>query len=111
MSNDETQGVTPRTRLPAFARHWLGQFGLLVVFASAAMLAMTVIVDTSGRHSNPYVGVLVCLIVPAVLAFGLMLVVLGGLLGPGKPRTAPVQAERQPSRETPSIAAGHTQVN
>ncbi len=57
--------------------HPLSLAGTVVASVSAALIITILLLDLLGFHTNPYVGVLVFMILPAVFFFGLILIPVG----------------------------------
>jgi len=73
---------TPDSR-PSFYssfRNWLSLIGLAIMLGSLFSFLLLFLLDSMGRSSNPYVGVLTYLIAPMFLMGGLGLALLGGFL-------------------------------
>src|SRR5262249_20120943 len=62
-----------RTLLSLSAVHWLTSVGVVLTTASAAVFLILVF----QRFNNPYIGIIVFLIVPAVFVLGLILMPVG----------------------------------
>jgi hypothetical protein len=72
------------SRLPVFWDNWLAASGsmlaLVAVFLLALMFLLYVYNTVAGHHSNPYVDLIGFMVLPAFLAFGVLLIVLGNVL-------------------------------
>jgi nitrate/TMAO reductase-like tetraheme cytochrome c subunit len=68
-----------RDALSAGIRHPLGLVGLVLAGASGTIIIALVLLDLFGFHTNPYAGLLVFLVLPAILVLGLVLVPIGML--------------------------------
>jgi nitrate/TMAO reductase-like tetraheme cytochrome c subunit len=66
-----------RDALSASIRNPLGLAGLVLAGSSAAVILALVLLDLFGFHTNPYAGLLVFLVLPAILVAGLVLVPIG----------------------------------
>ncbi|HET9262107.1 MAG TPA: NapC/NirT family cytochrome c [Vicinamibacterales bacterium] len=66
--------------MPGLARNPLSIVGGYVVTVAAGLFLAFFLVDLFGLHSNPYLGIVFFLIVPAIFVFGLLLIPIGMLL-------------------------------
>ncbi|HLG94301.1 MAG TPA: NapC/NirT family cytochrome c [candidate division Zixibacteria bacterium] len=66
-----------RTFFSKISRNLVSFTGLLAVFVSAALIITILAIDILGFHINPYIGILVYLILPAILIFGVVLIPVG----------------------------------
>lgn len=66
-----------RDLLSTCLEHPLSLTGTVVASVSAALIVTILLLDLFGFHTNPYVGVLVFMILPAALFFGLVLIPAG----------------------------------
>jgi len=69
-----------RDLVSASVRHPVGLLGTAVAAVAASLIVTILLLDMFGLHTNPYVGVLTYMILPAVFVFGLLLVPAGVLL-------------------------------
>lgn len=68
-----------RDALSASIRNPLGLAGLVMAGAAASIIITLVLLDLLGYHTNPYLGLLVFLVLPGILFLGLILVPIGML--------------------------------
>jgi hypothetical protein len=66
-----------RDLLSASLRHPISLIGAVMVTVSSAIILTILVLDFAGLHSNPYIGVLVFIILPGLFVFGLMLIPAG----------------------------------
>lgn len=64
----------------SLTRNTLSGIGLLIAFLALANIGFLVLTQIGGEHAAPYMGLLIWIIFPAVLIFGLALFVLGMVL-------------------------------
>jgi nitrate/TMAO reductase-like tetraheme cytochrome c subunit len=62
---------------PELARNGLSMVGAALVTLSAVLFLFVYLLDLFGMHTNPYIGIVFFLIMPAVFIFGLLLIPLG----------------------------------
>ena len=62
---------------PDLARNPISMIGAALVTLSAVLFAFVYLLDLFGMHTNPYIGIVFFLIVPAIFIFGLLLIPLG----------------------------------
>jgi hypothetical protein len=60
--------------------HWISILGVALVTTAGFFVVICIAAAVGGRASNPYVGILAFLAIPAVLFAGLALIPLGILL-------------------------------
>lgn len=65
---------------PSLLKNWLSMTGLVIVLGSLFSAFLLFILDTLGKSSNPYVGILTYFVAPAFLFIGLFLTFLGAWL-------------------------------
>jgi len=74
----ESQGsesLRPHRRL---YQNLVSQLGALVVLVGAALIMLLLLADLVGTHTHPYIGMFVFLILPAIMMFGVIMI-LGGM--------------------------------
>ena len=88
---------TPQMTKPSLARNWISFVGITIAIIAAINIGFLVFADLGAEHANPYVGIMAYVVVPAVLIFGLALMVLGMLLERRRRRrSAPDEIPRYP---------------
>lgn len=65
---------------PNLARNPISWVGLVVAGVSLANIIFLIVAGATGAHTNPYLGILTWMVLPAFLTLGLILFVLGILL-------------------------------
>jgi hypothetical protein len=94
----------PTVPLLSRLRNWLSMAGLVTMGASFFANLLLFLVDSFGRASNPYVGVLTYLVAPAFTVLGLIMVVVGMWLHrkdmtlAGRPVPLVIDLSRAPDR-------------
>ena len=76
--------MNPTPRTPGWyvlTRHWLSLVGLALIALAATSLFFVTPHEVRGHGSNPYVGIILFLILPMVFFTGLLLVPIGVYLG------------------------------
>jgi NapC/NirT cytochrome c family, N-terminal region len=67
-------------RQPTLVRNYTSFVGAGIVFASVVSVLLLFLIEVSSRTENPYVGILTYVVFPAILIFGLTVVLLGAIL-------------------------------
>jgi nitrate/TMAO reductase-like tetraheme cytochrome c subunit len=62
---------------PDLARNPISMIGSALVTLSAVLFLFVYLLDLFGMHTNPYIGIVFFLVMPAVFVFGLLLIPLG----------------------------------
>ena len=62
---------------PELARNGISMVGAALVTLSAVLFLFVYLLDLFGMHTNPYIGIVFFLIMPAIFIFGLLLIPLG----------------------------------
>ncbi len=68
------------TRPPSVRQNAITQFGVLLTTVSAVLFLVLFVWDFFGLHSNPYLGIISFLLLPAVFVLGLVLIPVGIVL-------------------------------
>ena len=71
--------LRPGLRPAGLFRNWISWGGSAVALISLANILFLLLLDVFGVRTNPYVGILAYMVLPAVLIFGLALIPLGML--------------------------------
>lgn len=74
---------------PSLLRNYVSFAGLAIVAASLTCIVLLVLIDLSGTNDNPYTSLITFMFLPAVLGFGLILVLAGVLWERRRRRKAP----------------------
>src|SRR5258706_13194928 len=67
------------TRHPSLARNTISSIGGLIAMVALANLIFLIIIDSTAKHANPYLGILAWLVAPGILCFGILVILLGML--------------------------------
>ncbi|HEX7809322.1 MAG TPA: cytochrome C, partial [Thermoanaerobaculia bacterium] len=59
------------------SRNLISEIGVGIAVLGLINLAFLIYLDTTGTHSNPYLGILTWIVAPAILIFGLVLFFFG----------------------------------
>ena len=59
------------------SRNLISEIGIGIAAIGLANLAFLIYFDTTGTHSNPYLGILTWIVAPAILIFGVAVFFLG----------------------------------
>jgi hypothetical protein len=76
-------------KTPTLFRNYLSFAGALIVIAAVASILLLFLIELTQRSDNPYLGIVTYIILPAFLAFGLLVIVLGMLLERRRRRRSP----------------------
>ena len=68
-----------KSKFSILMRNWISTVGLFLATCTFVTGTFLVIVDSHRHFSNPYIGILIYMVVPALLAGSLFLVVVGML--------------------------------
>src|ERR1044071_5611844 len=75
-------------RQSTLVRNYTSFVGAGIAFASVVSVLLLFLVEISSRTENPYVGILTYVVFPAILIFGLTIVLLGAILERRRRRSA-----------------------
>jgi len=70
-----------RPVLVLLTSHWLSMLGVALVTTAGFSWLFVLPIQVRGHTSNPYIGIVVFILIPAILVFGLALIALGMYLG------------------------------
>ncbi len=99
-----------RPVVAAALRHPISRLGVALTTASALLFLGLMAVQLAGFLQNPYAGLLVFIVVPALFALGLVLIPIGVSAERRRPRTQPAGAEwprldlRDPAQRRTALA-------
>lgn len=65
---------------PGLYRNWISWMGTAIALVALANILFLLLLDLFGVQTNPYVGIIAYMILPAVLMFGVVLIPFGMLL-------------------------------
>ena len=69
--------MSESTRTVPLSRNLLSEIGVGIAVVGLANLAFLIYLDSTGTHSNPYLGILTWIVAPAILIFGVAVFLLG----------------------------------
>ena len=75
---EATEPVVPKR--PSLLRNYISFVGAAIVIASLASVVLLFLIEITSHNENPYLGILTYIIFPAILIFGLFIVVVGMIL-------------------------------
>lgn len=111
----DNEPIDPQRPVFAFlTSHWLGMLGsALVTIAGCSWLFLVVLHAGGGAAANPYLGILIFLVIPAVFFLGLILIPIGAWLARRQIRAglAVAQSRRTVLRRLGYFFAAMTVVN
>jgi nitrate/TMAO reductase-like tetraheme cytochrome c subunit len=76
-------------RTPSLFRNYISFAGALIVTAAVVSILLLFLIELTQRSDNPYLGIVTYIILPAFLAFGLIVVVIGMLIERRRRRRSP----------------------
>jgi len=79
----------PAVKTPSLFRNYLSFAGTVVVIAAVVSILLLFFIELSDTTDNPYLGIITYIILPAFLAFGLLVIVAGMLLERRRRRRSP----------------------
>ena len=68
------------TKRPSLLRNYISLVGAAIVLASLVSVILLFLIEITSSEENPYLGILTYIIFPAILIFGLFVVVVGMIL-------------------------------
>jgi nitrate/TMAO reductase-like tetraheme cytochrome c subunit len=74
---------------PTLFRNYISFAGALIVTAAVVSILLLFLIELTQRADNPYLGIVTYIILPAFLAFGLLVIVIGMLLERRRRRRSP----------------------
>ena len=69
-----------KSKVPSLFRNYISFFGVAIVLASLASGFLLFLMEITSKQENPYLGILTYIIFPAVLIFGVLIIILGVVL-------------------------------
>ena len=74
---------------PTLFRNYISFAGAIIVTAAVVSILLLFLIELTQRSDNPYLGIITYIILPAFLAFGLLVIVIGMLLERRRRRLSP----------------------
>ena len=65
------------TQVPRILRHPVAMIGSWLTTFSAVLFVLVFALELLGFHANPYVGIVIFLIIPALFVLGLLMIPIG----------------------------------
>ena len=72
--------MAERIPRPGLYRNWISWIGTAIALVALANILFLLLLDLFGVQTNPYVGIIAYMILPAVLTFGVLLIPVGMLI-------------------------------
>lgn len=66
-----------RSNQPSLIRNWISLFGLVLSLGGLFSFLLLVVLDTTSRHANPYIGILTYMVAPGFIVGGIGCFLLG----------------------------------
>ncbi len=66
-----------RPTLALLTSHWISMLGVALVTTAGFSWLFVLPIQVRGHTSNPYIGILIFILIPAALVLGLVLIALG----------------------------------
>lgn len=82
-----SEALEPANKSPRLYQNYVSFLGAVLVLACLASIVLLLLIETTGRRSTPYIGIFAWVILPAIMVFGLGVVVLGMVLERRRRRT------------------------
>ncbi len=79
----------PKNRPPTLFRNYISFAGAVIVIAAVVSILLLVFIDLTESAENPYLGIVTYIILPAFLAFGLLVMLAGMLIERRRRRRSP----------------------
>src|SRR5512135_473274 len=81
-STPDSSLIPPAARIPrpGLYRNWISWIGTAIALVALANMLFLLLLDLFGVQTNPYVGIIAYMILPAVLTFGVVLIPVGMLI-------------------------------
>lgn len=77
VSEEEAQ---PVPKAPSLFRNYISLAGAAIVVASFSSILLLFLIEVTGSTDNPYLGIFTYIIFPAILVFGLLIILIGMLM-------------------------------
>jgi nitrate/TMAO reductase-like tetraheme cytochrome c subunit len=76
-------------RSPTLFRNYISFAGALIVIAAVVSILLLFLIELTETYENPYLGIITYILLPAFLAFGLLVIVIGMLIERRRRRRSP----------------------
>lgn len=77
---EQKEPVEPVRKVPSLFRNYISLGGAAIVFASLASIILLFLIELTSSTDNPYLGIVTYIILPAILIFGLFVILAGIVL-------------------------------
>jgi hypothetical protein len=74
------ENASAAVRRPSLLRNYISFVGVAIVIAGFVSVLLLFLIEITATNENPYIGILTYIIFPAVLIFGLVVVVVGAIV-------------------------------
>ena len=75
-----SEALEPVNKSPRLYQNYVSFLGGVLVLACLASILLLLLIETTGRRSTPYIGIFAWVILPAIMVFGLGVIVFGMVL-------------------------------
>ena len=83
----EEPGPAPSVR--SLIRNYVSFIGSVIMFTSLACIVLLIVIDFTQQSENPYFGIVTYILLPAVMIFGLLIIIAGMILERRRRRRSP----------------------
>src|SRR4029079_17078445 len=77
---------------PTLFRNYVSFIGAVIVIAAVVSILLLFLIELTQTGNNPYLGIITYVMLPAVLVFGILVILLGMLLERRRRRRSPTSA-------------------
>lgn len=72
-----SEQAEPIPKVPGLFRNYISFAGASIVFASLASIVLLFLIEITGSTDNPYLGIVTYIFLPAIMIFGLLVILAG----------------------------------
>ena len=87
---DALETPLPEKKVPSLYRNYLSFAGTAIVLASFTCILFLFLIELNSSHEQPYLAIFTFMLFPAIMIFGLLIIVLGMLIERRRRRKSPV---------------------
>ncbi len=80
--------TSPDMKKPSLLRNYLSFIGMAIVFASFASIVLLFLLENTASANNPYLGIFIYILFPAIMIFGLLVMFVGAMRERRRRRTS-----------------------
>ena len=84
-----SEELRPVRNVSGLVRNYVSFVGSVIMFTSLACILLLVLIDFTQRSENPYFGIVTYILLPAVLIFGMVIIIVGAILERRRRRHSP----------------------